>query len=133
MEQASNMKKTLLVVDDEPAIRLVLQHYFSTDFTVVLKSNGLEAMEWLDAGNSADAIVADYNMPVMDGLAFVQQVRASGMHRDTNLLMLSGKDSTSDKIKCLRLGADDYLAKPFNPEELSLRIHKMLNRVRVWS
>lgn len=127
------MKKTLLVVDDEPAIRLVLQHYFSTDFTVVLKSNGLEAMEWLDAGNSADAIVADYNMPVMDGLAFVQQVRASGMHRDTNLLMLSGKDSTSDKIKCLRLGADDYLAKPFNPEELSLRIHKMLNRVRVWS
>jgi len=133
MEQASHMKKTLLVVDDEPAIRLVLQHYFSTDFTVVLKSNGLEAMEWLDAGNSADAIVADYNMPVMDGLAFVQQVRASGMHRDTNLLMLSGKDSTSDKIKCLRLGADDYLAKPFNPEELSLRIHKMLNRVRVWS
>lgn len=127
------MKKTLLVVDDEPAIRLVLQHYFSTDFTVVLKSNGLEAMEWLDAGNSADAIVADYNMPVMDGLAFVQQVRASGMHRDTNLLMLSGKDSTSDKIKCLRLGADDYLAKPFNPEELSLRIQKMLNRVRVWS
>lgn len=127
------MKKTLLVVDDEPAIRLVLQHYFSADFTVVLKSNGLEAMEWLDAGNSADAIVADYNMPVMDGLAFVQQVRASGMHRDTNLLMLSGKDSTSDKIKCLRLGADDYLAKPFNPEELSLRIQKMLNRVRVWS
>ncbi len=127
------MKKTLLIVDDEPAIRLVLQHYFGQDFNVVLKSNGLEAMEWLEAGNSPDAIVADYNMPHMDGLAFVRQVRASGLHRDTNLIMLSGKDNTSTKIECLRSGADDYLAKPFNPEELSLRIHKLLNRIRVWS
>lgn len=127
------MKKTLLIVDDEPAIRLVLQHYFGQDFNVVLKSNGLEAMEWLEAGNSPDAIVADYNMPFMDGLAFVRQVRASGLHRDTNLIMLSGKDNTSTKIECLRSGADDYIAKPFNPEELSLRINKLLNRIRVWS
>lgn len=127
------MKKTLLVVDDEPAIRLVLQHYFGQDFDVVLKSNGLEAMDWLAASNSPDAIVADYNMPFMDGLAFVQQVRASGLHRDTNLIMLSGKDNTSTKIECLRAGADDFLAKPFNPEELSLRIHKLLSRVRIWS
>lgn len=127
------MKKTLLIVDDEPAIRLVLQHYFSQDFNIVLKSNGLEAIEWLQAGNSPDVIVADYNMPVMDGLAFVQQVRASGLHRDTNLIVLSGKDDTNTKIECLRSGADDYLAKPFNPEELSLRIHKMLNRIRIWN
>ena len=127
------MKKTLLIVDDEPAIRLVLQHYFGPDFHVILKSNGLEAMEWLEAGNSPDAIVADYNMPFMDGLAFVRQVRASTLHRDTNLIMLSGKDNTSTKIECLRSGADDYLAKPFNPEELSLRIGKLLKRIRVWS
>lgn len=127
------MEKTLLIVDDEPAIRLVLQHYFGRDFNVILKSNGMEAMDWLQEGHTPDAIVADYNMPFMDGLAFVQQVRASVLHRDVNLIMLSGKDNTSTKIECLRSGADDYLAKPFNPEELSLRIHKLLSRARVWS
>jgi DNA-binding response OmpR family regulator len=47
------------------------------------------------------------------------------------LIILSGKESTSNKILCLKLGADDYLVKPFNPEELSLRIQNILNRIRV--
>lgn len=125
------MKKTLLVVDDEPSIRLILEHYFSQDFRVVLKSNGLEAMNWLEQGNTPDAIVADYDMPVMDGPDFIKQIRASSRHRDVGLIILSGKDSTSTKILCLKLGADDYLVKPFNPEELSLRIQNMLNRIRI--
>ncbi|WP_375418933.1 response regulator transcription factor [uncultured Hymenobacter sp.] len=125
------MKKTLLVVDDEPSIRLILEHYFSQDYTVVLKSNGLEAMQWLEQGNRPDAIVADYDMPVMDGPDFIKQIRASSGHRDVGLIILSGKDSTSNKILCLKLGADDYLVKPFNPEELSLRIQNMLNRIRI--
>ena len=125
------MKKTLLIVDDEPSIRLILEHYFGTEYTVVLKSNGLEAMAWLEAGHSPDAIVADYDMPVMDGPDFIRQIRASSLHRDVGLIILSGKDNTSNKILCLRLGADDYLVKPFNPEELSLRIQNMLNRIRI--
>ena len=47
------------------------------------------------------------------------------------LIILSGQDSTSNKIKCLKLGADDYLVKPFNPEELGLRIRNLLSRIRV--
>ena len=125
------MKKTLLIVDDEPSIRLILEHYFGADYTVVLKSNGLEAMAWLEAGHSPDAIVADYDMPVMDGPAFIRQIRASRAHRDVGLIILSGKDNTSNKILCLKLGADDYLVKPFNPEELSLRILNLLNRIRI--
>ncbi len=125
------MKKKLLVVDDEPAICLILEHYFRQDFQVVLKANGQEAMQWLAQGHCPDAIVADYNMPVMDGPAFIRQVRASERHRDVGLIMLSGKESTASKIECLRLGADDYLVKPFNPEELSLRIQNLLSRVRV--
>lgn len=125
------MKKTLLIVDDEPSIRLILEHYFGGEYTVVLKSNGLEAMAWLEAGHSPDAIVADYDMPVMDGPDFIRQIRASRLHRDVGLIILSGKDSTSNKILCLRLGADDYLVKPFNPEELSLRILNLLNRIRI--
>lgn len=125
------MKKTLLVIDDEPSIRLILAHYFASTFEVVLKSNGLEAMEWLEQGNSPDAIVADYDMPVMDGPDFIRQLRASSLHRDVGLIILSGKDSTANKILCLKLGADDYLVKPFNPEELSLRIQNILNRIRI--
>ena len=125
------MKKTLLIVDDEPSICLILEHYFSQDFNVVLKSNGLEAMEWLEEGNSPDAIVADYAMPLMDGPDFIKQIRASSRHRDVGLIVLSGKDSTSNKIHCLKLGADDYLVKPFNPEELSLRIQNLLTRIRI--
>lgn len=125
------MKKTLLIVDDEPSIRLILAHYFASEFEVVLKSNGMEAMEWLEQNNSPDAIVADYDMPVMDGPDFIKQIRASSLHRDVSLIILSGKDNTSSKIQCLKLGADDYLVKPFNPEELSLRIQNMLNRIRI--
>jgi DNA-binding response OmpR family regulator len=125
------MKKTLLVVDDEPSIRLILEHYFTSDFDVVLKSNGLEAMQWLENGNTADAIIADYAMPVMDGLDFIKRLRATPSYHSTPLLMLSGKDETSNKIKCLKQGADDYVVKPFNPEELDLRVRKLLDKVKV--
>jgi DNA-binding response OmpR family regulator len=125
------VKKTLLIVDDEPSICLILEHYFSPDFTVVVKPNGLAAMDWLAQSNSADAIIADYDMPVMDGPDFIKQIRASSRHRDVSLIVLSGKDSTSNKILCLKLGADDYLVKPFNPEELSLRLNNLLSRVRI--
>lgn len=126
-----NIKKVLLIVDDEPSICLILEHYFKADYQVVMKSNGLEAMQWLEEGNNPDAIVADYEMPEMDGPDFIKQIRASSRHRDVGMIILSGKDSTSSKIKCLKLGADDYLVKPFNPEELSLRIQNILNRIRV--
>lgn len=125
------MKKTLLIVDDEPSICLILEHYFRADYQVVVKANGLEALHWLEQGNSPDAIVADYDMPLVDGPAFIRQIRASSRYRDVGMIMLSGKDSTGDKIKCLKLGADDYMVKPFNPEELGLRIQNILNRIRI--
>jgi DNA-binding response OmpR family regulator len=123
------MKKTLLVIDDEPSICLILEHYFHLDFKVVLKSNGLEAMKWLSQGNQPDAIVADYAMPVMDGFDFIKQLRADAAHQYTPIIILSGKDETTSKISFLKHGADDYVVKPFNPEELELRLKRLLNRV----
>lgn len=123
------MKKKLLVVDDEPVIQLILQRYFEADYHVVAQPNGLDALRWLQEGNHVDAIVADYDMPVMDGPAFIRQLRGSLVHRHVPLIMLSGKDETSNKIQCLRQGADDYMVKPFNPEELELRLQIMLRKV----
>jgi DNA-binding response OmpR family regulator len=125
------MHKTLLIVDDEPSIRLILEHYFHAEFKIILKSNGLEAMEWLELGYMPDAIVADYAMPVMNGLDFIKKVRAHPSHKHTPLVMLSGKDETSHKILCLKQGADDYVVKPFNPEELDLRVKKLLAKVAI--
>jgi DNA-binding response OmpR family regulator len=110
-----NLKKTLLIVDDEPAIRLILEHYFASEYEVVLTANGQEALDWLHQGNYADAIVADYEMPVLNGLDFIRELRALSAHETVPL----------------KAGADDYLVKPFNPEELEIRIQKVLGRVSV--
>lgn len=123
------MKKTLLVVDDEPTIQLILRRYFEAEYLVVAQPNGQAAMQWLDDGNDVDAIVADYEMPVMNGPAFIKRLRTSALHRHVPLIMLSGKEESSSKIQCLRYGADDYMVKPFNPEELDLRLKNMMRKL----
>ncbi|KEO75154.1 response regulator transcription factor [Anditalea andensis] len=123
------MKKKLLIVDDEPSIRLILEHYFKKEYDVTITSNGQEGMDYLEKGFVIDAIIADYDMPIMNGLDFIKQLRASTLFKNLPLIMLSGKDETSNKILCLKHGADDYVSKPFNPEELDLRIKNILRRI----
>jgi len=124
------MKKTLLALDDEPSILKILDYYFGKTFKVVSKENGKEALEWMQQGEIPDIIIADVNMPQLDGIEFIKQIRASGFFKDIPLIMLSGNEASSDKIKCLKAGADDYLIKPFNPEELSARIDNIFRRIR---
>ncbi|MDX5321324.1 MAG: response regulator transcription factor [Bacteroidota bacterium] len=123
------MEKTLLAVDDEKSILMILDFVFGKKYKVVQKTNGEEAMEWLQKGNMPDVIVADMNMPEMNGFEFILQIRSSGLYRDVPLIMLSGNENTADKIKCLNAGADDYLVKPFNPEELEARINNIFRRM----
>lgn len=123
------MKKKLLIVDDEPSIRLILEHFFKNEYEVTITSNGQEGMDYLEKGNVIDAIIADFDMPIMNGLDFIKQIRASTLFKNLPLVMLSGKDETSNKILCLKHGADDYVSKPFNPIELDLRIKNILRRI----
>ncbi len=122
------MKKKLLVVDDERSIRMLLENYFSQDYMVTVKGDGQEALNWLHEGNIPDLIIADIHMPNMDGYAFVDNLRASGYFKDIPIIMLSGSESSAEKVKFLRMGANDYLVKPFNPEELSVRMELLLLR-----
>lgn len=122
------MKKKILVVDDELSIRLLLENYLGKSYEVTTKSDGMEAMKWLQDGNLPDLIVADIQMPNLDGIQFIAQIRASGFYKEIPLIMLSGIESSQEKIKCLKMGANDYVVKPFNPEELSLRIEILLAR-----
>lgn len=124
------MKKTLLALDDEISILKILDFYFGKEYNVVTKQNGKEALEWMQQGVIPDVIIADINMPELNGVDFIRQIRSSGFFKEVPLVMLSGNDNSADKIKCLKAGADDYIVKPFNPEELSARIDNIFRRIK---
>lgn len=121
-----NALKQVLVIDDEPIMRKLLQQILKDKYEVILKENGREALEWMYSGNIPDLVVADLNMPEIDGFEYIEKVRESGFFNDVPLIVLSGEESSSERIKCLKLGANDYLIKPFNPEELGLRIDNLI-------
>ena len=115
------------MIDDERTIRVLLENFLK-EYIVTTKNDGLEGLSWLQEGNMPDLIVADIQMPNIDGYEFVKQIRASGFFRDIPLIVLSGLESSTEKVKCLKLGANDYLVKPFNPEELAIRIELLISR-----
>jgi len=120
------MKKKILVIDDERTIRVLLENFLK-EYVVTTKNDGLEGLSWLQEGNMPDLIVADIQMPNLDGYEFVKQLRASGYFKEIPLIVLSGIESTAEKVKCLKLGANDYIVKPFNPEELLIRIELLIS------
>ncbi len=122
------MKKTILIIDDEISIRMLLENFLSKTFSVVTRNDGLDGIKYLEEGNMPDLIVADIQMPNLDGYDFIKNVRASGFFKHIPLIMLSGIESSNERVKCLKLGADDYIVKPFNPEELSIRIENLIIR-----
>ncbi|MCK9291205.1 MAG: response regulator transcription factor [Bacteroidales bacterium] len=122
------MKKKILVIDDELSIRVLLENFLSKTFEVTTRNDGMEGMKYLEDGNIPDLVVADIQMPNMDGYDFIQNIRSSGYFKNIPLIMLSGIESSQEKVKCLKLGANDYMVKPFNPEELLIRIELLINR-----
>jgi DNA-binding response OmpR family regulator len=120
--------KKILIIDDKPSISKLIVQILSKTFEVYTKEDGLQAIAWLQAGNIPDLIITDLQMPNMDGMEFIGRVKESGFFRDIPVVVLSSKDSSADRIKCLKMGAEDYLIKPFNPEELLIRIERILER-----
>lgn len=119
------MKKKILVVDDEPSICLLLDNFLSLDYDIVTINNGEEALGWLE-GNLPDLIISDIQMTKMDGYEFLTKVRQRGFTKHTPFIMLSARAESKERIKCYKLGAQDYLTKPFNPEELEELVKKNL-------
>lgn len=116
----------VLVIDDQPIMLKLLEQILKDTYEVVGLENGKKALEWMYAGNIPDLVVADLNMPEIDGFEYIQRIRESGFFYDVPLIVLSGEESSTERIKCLKLGANDYLIKPFNPEELRLRIDNLI-------
>ncbi|WP_413409257.1 response regulator transcription factor [Paenibacillus amylolyticus] len=119
------MRYTVLIADDEPEIVELLQIYLEKDYTIKTAVNGAEALQCIRS-TQIDLVILDIMMPVMDGLQLIKQIRAT-YHMP--VLFLSAKSQDHDKILGLGLGADDYIAKPFNPLEIVARVEALLRRV----
>lgn len=122
-------KPTVLLVDDDPVMLAFLERTVGETYAVETRADGQAAWDALQEGTSADLIVADLKMPGLDGFAFVEKLRADERTERTPLLILSGSEKSEDRIRCLRLGADDFVVKPFNPEELMARIDNLFRRL----
>ena len=112
----------VLVVDDETDIvALVAYHLARSGYRVSTASTGIEALEAARRDRPA-LIVLDLMLPGISGYEVLEQLRADEATRDTGVLMLTARRDESDRIQGLSLGADDYLTKPFSPQELVLRV-----------
>ncbi|MBT7993945.1 MAG: response regulator [Bacteroidetes bacterium] len=120
------MKKKILAIDDEITIRKLLSIFLSKYYDVETKADGLEALRWIQDGNSPDLIICDIQMPNMNGHDFVMNIRASGMHNKIPLLMLSGEEESETRIKFYKLRVRNFITKPYNPEELLVLIKLIL-------
>lgn len=119
------MNNKILVVDDEKEIRNLLEIYLLNEgYEVTKAKDGLEALELIDK-EDFDLIVLDIMMPKMDGIQVCKSIRKE---KNTPILMLSAKSEDMDKIQGLLTGADDYMTKPFNPLEFTVRIKALLRR-----
>ena len=119
------MKKKILVVDDEQTTCFLVENFLSSDYHVITRPSGVEAIKLL-SDMIPDLIISDIQMPHMDGFDFIKYVRTMGYTKHTPIIMLSGTKESSERIKCYKLGAQDYLTKPFNPEELKELVRKNL-------
>ena len=119
----------ILVVDDEPDIvALVAYHLAKSGYRVSTAASGAEALETSRREHPA-LIVLDLMLPGLSGLDVLEQLRADEATRDIAVLMLTARREEPDRIRGLSLGADDYLTKPFSPQELVLRVAAILRRV----
>ncbi|MGI9391586.1 MAG: response regulator [Boseongicola sp.] len=116
----------LLIVDDDERIRGLLQKFLIRHGFLVSAARDAAHADRILGGLDFDLVVLDVMMPGEDGISFCRRLRET---RDLPILLLTAKGETEDRITGLEAGADDYLAKPFEPKELLLRINSILRRV----
>ena len=125
---AQHVQERILVVDDEPDIvALVAYHLAKTNYRVSTASNGTDALT-IARQERPSLLVLDLMLPGMSGFDVLEHIRAEESTRHIAVLMLTARKEEQDRIRGLSLGADDYLTKPFSPQELVLRVGAILRR-----
>ena len=121
---SSNHENTILLVEDNPDMRIFIKEILIQDYQLIEATNGKEG---LDAAikNIPDLILSDVMMPIMDGIELCDAIKHDNRTSHIPLILLSAKSSVASRLDGLERGADDYLGKPFNSDELLLRINNL--------
>lgn len=119
------MTKKILLIDDDTRLTELLTDYLEkNNFKIKAMDNPVDALKYLNPGNT-DLVILDYMLPEMDGFETLKEIRRSS---SIPVIMLTARGETTDRIVGLELGADDYLAKPFEPRELIARMQSVFRR-----
>lgn len=121
-------KKSILVIDDQESMRVLMANFLKEEYAVVTKEDGLKGLAWLQAGNIPQLILLDMSLPNLSGLEFLTNIRSSGFFGQIPVIIISGNESKDFQRKCFGLGITDYLTKPFNPLNLQDIIKKTLSQ-----
>lgn len=122
----AQIKRHILIVDDEPAVRRTVRGVLeSSGFACAESENGVSALEWLES-HHVDVIIIDYQMPIMDGLKLLEQVKILRNGHTPRVIMLSGVIDEKDKVKAINLGAYAIIDKPCNFRELVVKVNEAI-------
>ena len=128
VQPIKNMKATVLLIDDNEMILSLVENCLSDYYSIRPFISASDALVAIDGGLHPDLIVTDLNMPDLNGLTFLKQLKENANTSGIPVMILSGSEKSETRIECLEAGADDFLLKPFHPEELRVRIQKCLIR-----
>lgn len=121
----------ILMIEDEEDIAFLIQFMLERHgFSVEHAADGRQALEIIGSGRPPDLTLMDIMLPYHDGLELIERLRAQPGWEQVPVLMLTAKAREVDIVRALELGADDYVTKPFQPEELLARIRRLLRRPR---
>ena len=128
ISRLSDTRTKILIVDDEPDTVLPLKRALEIEnFNVIEAQDGVEALERVSA-ETPDLILLDLMLPKLNGFEVCQRLKQDEATSSIPIIMLTAKSETSDKIEGIEIGADDYVTKPFNLDELKARIKAVLRR-----
>ena len=128
MTSGPSSKPRILVVEDEPDLRGMLQRILSTIAEVAVANDGIDALERIRAGFTPDLIVSDVMMPRMDGLTLAKELKKDSALARVPLVMLTAKTAAKDVIAGINAGARAYVTKPFKTDELLSKVKKALGQ-----
>lgn len=130
--ESGRIDPELLVVDDDPDILRIVQFFLSKqNFHVHAATGGQEALEMLEANENIELVLSDVMMPKISGLDLLKQLRSMEKYADIPVILISAEGETSQKVMGLNLGADDFITKPFNFDELMARVNNHLRLRRL--
>jgi DNA-binding response OmpR family regulator len=108
----------ILIIDDDGAMCQLLERVFEKQYRVVTKKDGMSAMYWLLRGHIPDLVITDLDMPNLNGVEFIKNIKKSGYFKEVPLIVITGYSDKDQKLECMGLGVHDYFVKPFNPKDL---------------